>query len=105
MIDIRPQDLDRIKQIASQSLVTGSKLWAYGSRVKGTAYDASDLDLVIITPEGEVNDIVDFRDKLQNSNIPIIVQAFCWEYLPDNFKANIEACYHEISFENKALES
>ena len=98
MIDIRPQDLDRIKQIASVNLVNGSKLWAYGSRVKGTAYEASDLDLVVITPEGEINDIAEFRQKLQDSNIPIIVQAFGWEYLPENFKTTIEACYHEISF-------
>ncbi|MBM7072114.1 nucleotidyltransferase domain-containing protein [Shewanella sp. 202IG2-18] len=98
MIDIRPQDLKRIKQIASTSLVYGSTLLAYGSRIKGTSYDASDLDLVVITPEGDSNDIISFREKLQESNIPIIVQAFSWESLPKNFQNSILAHHQEIAF-------
>ncbi len=98
MIDIREKDLVNIKKIASKTLINGSKIWAYGSRVKGTAYEGSDLDLVIITPEGQVNDIVDFREKLHDSTIPIIVQIYGWEYLPEHFKLNIKACYQEIIF-------
>ncbi|MCL1078749.1 nucleotidyltransferase domain-containing protein [Parashewanella spongiae] len=98
MIEIRKKDLLTIKHIAANTLIDGSKLWAYGSRVKGTSYEASDLDLVIITPKGKVNDIVDFREKLQESTLPILVQAYGWEYLPEHFKASIKTCYEEILF-------
>ena len=88
MIDLREKDRIAITQLAQKHLVKGTELRAYGSRVKGTALEASDLDLMMFTPEGEVNDLLEFQQALQHSNIPIFVQVFDWNYLPQNFKDN-----------------
>lgn len=88
MIDLKPHHRSMLTQLAKQHLVQGTELRAYGSRVKGTAIDASDLDLMMFTPEGEVNDLVEFQRALRESNLPIFVQVFDWQYIPTSFKDN-----------------
>ena len=90
MIELREKDRLAITKLAQKHLVKGTELWAYGSRVKGTALDTSDLDLVMFTPEGEVNDLPEFLSALQHSNIPIFVQVFDWNHLPQAFKDNFQ---------------
>ena len=90
MIDLREKDLHAIENLAQKYLVSGTELRAYGSRVKGTALDTSDLDLMMFTPNGEVNDLFTFQEALRESNIPIFVQVFDWNHLPDNFRLNFE---------------
>ena len=75
--------------------------WAYGSRVNGDAHDGSDLDLVIRTPNLEKLPLavfLDLKKKIQESNIPIIVELFDWARLPEIFHKNILA-KHEVLFE------
>ena len=90
MIELREKDRIAIISLASKYLVKGTELRAYGSRVKGTALDTSDLDLMMFTPEGEVNDLLEFQEALQNSNIPIFVQVFDWSRLPQSFRDNFQ---------------
>ena len=76
------------------------EIWAYGSRVKGTAHDGSDLDLVIITRDGEkipIDILMELKEKIRDSNVPILVELFDWARLPESFHKNIEAC-HEVLF-------
>ncbi len=76
------------------------EVWAYGSRVKGTAHEGSDLDLVILTPDRapmSIDLLLELKDKIRNSNIPILVELFDWARLPESFHKNIEAC-HEIFY-------
>jgi predicted nucleotidyltransferase len=76
------------------------EVWAYGSRVKGTAHDGSDLDLVILTSDRTpipIDLLLGLKDKIRNSNIPILVELFDWARLPESFHKNIEAC-HEIFY-------
>jgi uncharacterized protein len=76
------------------------EIWAYGSRVNGSAHDGSDLDLVMITPTREkvpVDILMELKDKIRNSNIPILVELFDWARLPESFHNNIVTC-HEILF-------
>lgn len=78
------------------------EVWAYGSRVDGTAHDGSDLDLVIRTSNLQKMPIATFmeiKEKIQHSNIPILVDLFDWARLPENFHRNIEA-QHEVLFSN-----
>ncbi|HIO95837.1 MAG TPA: nucleotidyltransferase domain-containing protein [Campylobacterales bacterium] len=75
------------------------KLWAYGSRVNGEAHDTSDLDLVIISKDGQkvdINELISFKEHLQDSNIPILTQVIDWNRVPKNFHENILANYEEI---------
>jgi len=76
------------------------EVWAYGSRVKGTAHDGSDLDLVIMTKDGNkipIELLIELKEKIRDSNVPILVDLFDWARLPESFHKNIEAC-HEVFF-------
>lgn len=76
------------------------EVWAYGSRVKGTAHEGSDLDLVILTSDRRpipIDLLLSLKDKIRNSNIPILVELFDWARLPESFHKNIEAC-HELFY-------
>ena len=76
------------------------EIWAYGSRVKGGAHEGSDLDLIVRTPSYEklpADVLQELKDKIRNSNIPILVDLFDWSRLPESFHKNIEAC-HEVFY-------
>ncbi len=79
------------------------EVWAYGSRVNGTAHEGSDLDLVIRGQDlGPVPMEVfsDLYEKIRESNIPILVELRDWAYLPESFHANIQQHY-ELFFDNR----
>ena len=93
---LREQDRVKIEDIAKKTLHTPLEIWAYGSRVNGDAHDTSDLDLVIVTKSKEKLDIeefMDFKDALQKSNIPILIQVMDWNRIPKSFQKNILANY------------
>lgn len=98
MIDLREKDRKAICALAEQIFPAGTEIWAYGSRVKGTNHDTSDLDLVVHFPDGQermesLTQRMDFLEALRDSNIPIIVQVMVWDVIPEHFKTNIQACY------------
>jgi len=96
---IRLQDKEKIISIAKKTLKQPCKIWAYGSRVNGKAHDTSDLDMVIISEDGSkinINDFVDFKEALQNSNIPILTQVLDWNRIPESFQKNILENYEEM---------
>ena len=98
MIDLREKDQQAIGTLASQIFTSGTEIWAYGSRVKGTNHDTSDLDLVVHFPSGQsqvedLQQLSDFIEALQDSNIPIIVQVFAWHSMPEVFQKNIQENY------------
>lgn len=83
-----------------------AEVWAYGSRVKGTAHDGSDLDLVIVTRDGKklpLETLTFLQEKIRESNIPILVDLFDWARLPESFHTNIEAC-HEVLYQTLPLQ-
>jgi len=64
------------------------EVWAYGSRVSGSAHDRSDLDLVLRSADLKklpADALTDIKEKIQESNIPILVEVFDWARLPDSF--------------------
>lgn len=76
------------------------EVWAYGSRINGSAHEGSDLDLVILTPDRKklpIDILMELKEKIMDSNIPILVELFDWARLPESFHKNIEAC-HEVFF-------
>jgi predicted nucleotidyltransferase len=98
---LRKKDKDRIITIAKDTLKTPSQLWAYGSRVNGDAHDTSDLDMVIVTSNNEklnISELMDFKNALQQSNIPILTQVLDWNRIPKSFHKNILNHYEVLSF-------
>lgn len=75
--------------------VPHAEVWAYGSRVNGTSHDASDLDLAVrgpgLRPVGQ--GFYALREALEQSNLPILVQAHDWAKLPERFHREIERSY------------
>lgn len=76
--------------------VPDAEVWVYGSRVKGQSRPASDLDLVLRGPNLEpvpARQLADLEEGLEESNIPILVQAHDWARLPTSFHEQIEKQY------------
>lgn len=97
------RDKDRQALLNIFSLVDCSiEVWAYGSRVNGNAHDGSDLDLVIRTPNLEklpIETFLEIKERIKESNIPILVDIFDWARLPESFHQNIES-QHEPLYRN-----
>ena len=75
--------------------VPDAEVWAYGSRVNGRSHDGSDLGLVLrsLTLEPLGYEYVELVEALEQSNIPILVQAHDWARLPESFHREIERDY------------
>jgi predicted nucleotidyltransferase len=70
-----------------------AEVWAYGSRVNGSAHDGSDLDLVLRNPMRLTElqkQLAALREALSESNIPILVDVLDWARIPDEFRREIE---------------
>lgn len=78
------------------------EVWAYGSRVSGTAHNGSDLDLVIRTTNLKPLPLAVYaalNEKIKESNIPVLVELRDWATLPQSFHRNIAQQY-EVLFSN-----
>jgi predicted nucleotidyltransferase len=84
------------------NIQTPIEVWAFGSRVNGNAHEGSDLDLVIRTPSLQkmpLDFFLGIKEKIQESNIPIVIELFDWARIPESFHKNIEAQY-ELLYSN-----
>ena len=94
-LDLPRRYRDQIETLLREH-VPGVEVWAYGSRVTGKSHKGSDLDLVLRGPDlkripsGQLMDLI---EALEESNIPIIVQAHDWARLPESFHREIEREY------------
>ncbi len=96
---LREKDRQRLTAIFSTTEMP-LEVWAYGSRVNGTAHDGSDLDLVVRSKDLTqlpIEVLVDVKERIRESNIPIMVQVFDWARLPATFHSNINAV-HEVLY-------
>ena len=87
-------------------LPLSGEVWAYGSRTMHTAHDGSDLDLVIVTPDRRklpIDVLMELKEKIRESNIPILVDLFDWARLPESFQKNIDAA-HEVLYRSNIPE-
>lgn len=73
--------------------VPGVKVWAYGSRVKGTAHAGSDLDLVVFATPAIRARFSELRDALAESNLPFTVSLHLWDEEPEYFQNIIRGGY------------
>ena len=98
---LREKDKQTLLQIFS-AVAAPIEVWAYGSRVSGTAHTGSDLDLVVISKDRHklpTDIFMEMKEKITESNIPIVVELFDWARLPESFHRNIET-QHEVLFSN-----
>ncbi|WP_199879923.1 nucleotidyltransferase family protein [Arundinibacter roseus] len=89
---LRTKDKERLIAIFKTAPIP-IEVWAYGSRVNGDAHEGSDLDLVVRTPDLQkvpMSIFSDLREKIRESNVPIVVELFDWARLPERFQKTIE---------------
>ena len=99
MIDLREKDRQKICQLIKKSFTDPLEVLAYGSRVNGINHVASDLDLVLRGANCKSLDweqVMDFCEQLQDSNIPIIIEARDWSRLPASFHQQILKKYEVL---------
>ena len=96
---LRQEDKKQLLEIAVQAFKTPINIWAYGSRVDGTAHSTSDLDLVLRAKDLhpiDIAEIDEFERLIKESNIPILIQVFDWARLPKLFHKNILRNYEVL---------
>ncbi|QLB19631.1 nucleotidyltransferase family protein [Mannheimia granulomatis] len=95
-LDLQPEELAIVKSILQQ-FVPDYPVWAFGSRVKGTARKYSDLDLAIIT---EMPLTFLERDNLKEafseSDLVWKVDIVDWATTSEAFRQIIRQKYIEI---------
>lgn len=95
---LRDQDRQRLTALMALHL-PGVVARVYGSRVTGMAHAASDLDLALLAPNAQpipFLQLEDFRQAVNDSNIPILVDARDWARLPKSFHTEIEKAFAEL---------
>jgi len=89
-LDVRPQDWELLCALLQTHLPQGASVWAFGSRVKGTARPNSDLDLVVFALPDGARAVAHLREALEESNLPFRVDLHVWADLPESFRTEIE---------------
>ena len=89
---IKPEYLKMLMDILD-NYCPDAEIWAYGSRIDGTAHDGSDLDLVVKNFHSNTASVGELRDLFSESNIPFLIDIFQFEQLPDSFKEEIKKNY------------
>jgi len=91
-----PKGYLAIVQAILRRYLPQAEVWAYGSRVNGDHYDASDLDLVVRRPDDLTRrqpDLDEVAAAFSDSDLPILVQILDWARIPAAFREEIEAGY------------
>lgn len=89
-IDLTPEQRAEIDALL-EGYLPDTEIWAYGSRVKGTAKDSSDLDLVALTSPEQSMALYELKEAFEASYLPFRVDLFAWDEIPESFRKNIEA--------------
>ncbi|MEO5349905.1 MAG: nucleotidyltransferase domain-containing protein [Magnetococcus sp. YQC-3] len=82
-------DQREILSATLRKFIPGVAVWAYGSRVKGTARPYSDLDLVVFTRPDQRHLVLELKEELDESNLPFLVNLLIWDEIPDAFHRSI----------------
>lgn len=86
---IKQSYLDEIILIIKK-LCPNAVVWAYGSRVDGTAHAGSDLDLAVTDFGQEKACLYELQEEFKKSNIPFLIDIFELNKFPQSFQAEIE---------------
>lgn len=98
MINISESQQQILQNVLTKHLPKNTVAYAFGSRVKGTAREYSDLDLVLKSPEAiSILDLANLKEALAESDLPFRVDISVWQNLSDRFKTCIESDLVEIN--------
>ena len=72
------------------------QIWAFGSRVKGTARASSDLDLVLFAEDADKPQLALLREALEESQLPFAVDTLVWKDISPEFQTHIASNFIEL---------
>jgi predicted nucleotidyltransferase len=72
------------------------QVWAFGSRVKGTARASSDLDLVLFAEDADKPQLALLREALEESQLPFAVDTLVWKDISPEFQTHIASKFIEL---------
>lgn len=95
-LPLQARHLEQLRRLIAAHL-PDEEVWAYGSRVAGTAHETSDLDLVVRHPADlkakQGSAFWDLKEAISESNLPLLIELFDWARLPPAFWDNIAGQY------------
>ncbi len=92
-LDLAPRYEEAVKKIFLRHL-PHAKVWAFGSRVSGSAVETSDLDLVIVADEKtNFKALSLLQVDFEESDIPFKVDVLDWQRLSADFQKVIKNQY------------
>ena len=96
MIDLNPKHFEIVQHILAKH-VPGSEVRAFGSRVKWTAKDYSDLDLAVVGSKPlTLRQGRQLAEAFEESDLPIRVDVLDWHTISEKFKRIIAEEYEVI---------
>lgn len=101
-LNVSHEDLIQVKAILKQ-YASGLEAWAYGSRIKGSAHDASDLDLVLRNPldlQKPIDNLAQIKQAFIDSDLPFLIDLMDWAYLQDSYREEIDKQHVQLSQDN-----
>ena len=96
---VDPRHLKMLTDIFD-SYCPNAEIWAYGSRLDGTAHSGSDLDLVIKDFGGEKLYTFELKEMFSESNIPFLIDILEFDKIPESFQKEILKNYVVIYKKN-----
>lgn len=103
MIDLSANQLVIVQKILVEHLPT-TKVWAFGSRIKGTAKPYSDLDLALLTEIPlTIRQQRELAEAFSDSDLPFKVDLIDWASCSDNFKQIILTRYEDFPLLDEPL--
>ncbi|MCL4461608.1 MAG: nucleotidyltransferase domain-containing protein [Nitrospirae bacterium] len=88
-LDIRPDHMEIVRNIL-ENVIPEREVWAFGSRVNGTARKTSDLDLVVIGVHPlEFQTLGRLLDAFSASDLPYKVDVVDWSRTGEGFRTII----------------
>ena len=90
MLDVSSTELGIVRAILRKH-VPDHRVWAYGSRIKGTARRYSDLDLAVMTDQPlPIAVIGAMQEDFSESDLPFRVDILDWATTRDGFRRATE---------------
>lgn len=97
-IDLTAEQLRIVREFL-RLYIPQARVWAYGSRIKGTSTAKSNLDMVAF---GDVKPLLPaLREAFDESSLPFQVDLFAWDSIPEQFRDNIKQKYYIVQNGNE----
>lgn len=95
-MNIKAEHLTLVQSILREK-VPGCSVWAFGSRVLGTARPYSDLDLVLLTDKPlDWGVLFHLKEAFAESDLPFQVDIVDWASITPAFQALIQKNYKVV---------